>query len=1117
MDSEREFFLFRRKLFVFLTFEHQLVLIPEAPIMNTPARKLTDALNSLRLGLKTLPSTLPTSNLGGLFSTFGPTLTQLSGWQQLQATLVNVTNGTQAPPTTAQIQAQLAQLQTQLTGTLTTIPPLPTVPGTTPITAPQATQAIGGLYPGIFNFYGTLLDPVITNNLRTAQNTSQGLFAGTFDPLATVLTPGADLLLSNFADFTLSFPRTGDDTIYAFDHSLNTVSQTTTHIEGMFGDTESVPAAILQDISNLLLGLPLTVGLAPRGDDRFVLGDWNTSFFNKSGSDDFAFIFDFNRAQDTIQLRGSAQNYISIEIPLLGTAIFEKKSTGLFLSEVDLVGVVFANYGLNLSSNYFKYVGPTSPAGIAQPKIKQIGSAGLDVPSAITTDDAGNVYTLGVTNSVLGAASQGSYDIVLTKYDSVGNQIWVTQLGTSRFDTPAFGLETDQAGNIFVVGSLIEEAFISKYRTADGSFVWTEEIVKSDLAAATNVAVDSVGNIYVTGLTLKPDPRPATDPNRVLDVQDDFWATKYDTNGTKLWFTEVGSPINSPGLFDETYGITLYESGGNVTVYTTGWTFGDFSGQGNFQKYDVPITKFNGATGAVEDFNPSPTGSFVNQFGTPEIDFSWQIDTDSAGNVYTMGRTTGNLGGANAGKEDVWLAKNRPNGTQEWVRQFGTSAVDTFYFGGLEIDNLNNIFVAGTTTGNLGGANAGSFDAWVARYDTAGNQIWIKQLGTAQLDYATDVTIDNNGNVYVTGFTEGSLGGTNKGSVDTWIAKYDLAGNLVNFTGGPPASNILNGLIGQKKFTVNRGDTVSIINFGGVGTIAPPPAAIAAEVDTLIFKGTNLTARNLLLEQTGADLSITFEAVADTKVILKNFSFENLENLWSLTSFGSNSLGNIAFNDQTQIIDNFDVINATAQPATIANSNATTFLNDLSNTVSGREVSDDVINGQGGDDILSGLSGSDLLRGGLGNDRLFGGFGNDTLQGDGGNDDLDGGSGNDTLRGGLGADRFAFSSGSLLGSLDSDTILDFNVAEGDKVVLTKSAFTAISSIIGNGFSNAADFAVIPNVNSTTTTSTAAIIYDSVGGGLYYNQNGAFFGLGSGALLATLTTQPTLTASSFQLI
>jgi Ca2+-binding RTX toxin-like protein len=1086
--------------------------------MNTPAQQFTDALNALRNSFKALPGNLPLSSLNSLFSTTGSAITQ-----PVQTTLTNLAKGTQKPPTAAQLQTQLAQLQTQLQTS---------VGRTAPSAAPV--QAIGQFYSQIFNFYGALLAPgallppavtPATPTSRTSRaavpvaappSNSGSLYQGPYDPLATVLTPGADVVFTGFGPYQILFARTGDDTIYPFDHSLNTVSQVPTHIDAMFGDTESVVPSIVQDLGRFLLTpdrgqdpsllLGPSAGLAPTGRDRFVLGDWKTSYYNKSGADDFAFIFDFNRRQDAIQLRGSAQNYVSVEIPLLGTAIFEKKSSGSTIADADLVGVVFSNYNLDLNSSYFKYVAPTPPGGPVQPKIKQIGTGGLDIPSAITTDNLGNVYTLGVTNGLLGDKSQGSYDFVLTKYDNQGNQVWVKQVGTPRFDTPAFGLKTDQAGNIFVVGSFIEEAVIQKYKTADGSFVWERKVEEGQILTSTsNVAIDDVGNIYVSGFTLKPDPRPATDPNRVLDLQDDFWAAKYDTNGVRKWFTEVASPVNSPGLFDETYGISVYTDPvtKEVSVYTTGWTFGDFSGQGKFNSYDVPIAKFNGATGKLEKFSPNP-GQLVNQFGslnqdgTPAIDFAWQVGNDSKGNVYTMGRTTGNLGGRNAGKEDVWLAKNRPNGTQEWVRQFGTSEVDSFYFGGLAIDKQDNIFLSGFTSGSLGGANAGSFDAWVARYDTSGNQKWIKQFGTAQLDYATSVAVDNNGSIFVTGFTEGSLGAVNKGAEDTWIAKLDINGNLLNFNGGP-STNLLSGKGGQKSFTVNLGNTLTITDFGGVGRGVSPTAPTIAEADTLIFKGSNLTAQNMVLEQIGADLAITFDNGGNTKVLLKNFALENLENLRRDRS-ASVDLGNILFNGQTKVEDGFDVYNADWQQNKIYNSGTVTFLNDLDNVVNGGEYSDDVINGQGGNDKIYGLSGNDLLRGGLGNDYL------------------DGGSGDDRLSGGRGADSFVFNSSKPFTKQDlgKDVILDFTASENDQIVLSKNTFTAIKSTVGNGFSTSTDFAVVAN-GSAAGLSKASIVYDSSSGGLYYNQNGTNPGFGSGDLFATLANKPTLTASNFRVL
>jgi Beta-propeller repeat len=60
----------------------------------------------------------------------------------------------------------------------------------------------------------------------------------------------------------------------------------------------------------------------------------------------------------------------------------------------------------------------------------------------------------------------------------------------------------------------------------------------------------------------------------------------------------------------------------------------------------------------------------------------------------------------------------------------------------------------------------------VAKVDAAGHQLWVRQLGTADGDNAKGVATDGDGNVYLTGYTDGSLGGANQGYSDAWVAKY---------------------------------------------------------------------------------------------------------------------------------------------------------------------------------------------------------------------------------------------------------------------------------------------------------------------------------------------------------
>ncbi|TRU78082.1 MAG: hypothetical protein EWV47_02600 [Microcystis viridis Mv_BB_P_19951000_S68] len=156
-------------------------------------------------------------------------------------------------------------------------------------------------------------------------------------------------------------------------------------------------------------------------------------------------------------------------------------------------------------------------------------------------------------------------------------------------------------------------------------------------------------------------------------------------------------------------------------------------------------------------------------------------------------------------------------------------------------------------------------------------------------------------------------------------------------------------------------------------------------------------------------------------------------------------------------------------------------------------------------------SGNDRLTGNSLNNTLTGGGGNDQLTGQDGNDSLIGGSGDDLLTGGNGSDNFIFNSS----NLGIDAISDFT-SGSDKIVLSKAIFTALQSVIGNGFSQPAEFASVDD-DDLVATSSAFIVYSNSSGSIYYNQNGSAAGLGSGSEFANLLTVPTLIAADFALI
>lgn len=229
----------------------------------------------------------------------------------------------------------------------------------------------------------------------------------------------------------------------------------------------------------------------------------------------------------------------------------------------------------------------------------------------------------------------------------------------------------------------------------------------------------------------------------------------------------------------------------------------------------------------------------------------------------------------------------------------------------------------------------------------------------------------------------------------------------------------------QDTFLVRFGAGIdTITDFGAVGLGTKPSAQVVEEVDTLQFEGPGLSAKSLLLTQTGSDLLVSFDGIENTGVLLKNFALENLDNLTKATGASLN-IGNILFDGQSKIEDSFDVFNANQQRGTVFNKNSVTFLNDLNNNTQGFNGSNDVINGQGGNDKIKGLGGNDLLRGEAGNDVLIGGADDDTLDGGTGNDTLIGSSGNDILNGSSGDDFLwgGFGNDILTGGTDNDILI----------------------------------------------------------------------------------------------
>ena len=154
------------------------------------------------------------------------------------------------------------------------------------------------------------------------------------------------------------------------------------------------------------------------------------------------------------------------------------------------------------------------------------------------------------------------------------------------------------------------------------------------------------------------------------------------------------------------------------------------------------------------------------------------ISADGQGNVYISGYTAGVLDTTNYGSLDAFVSKYDAQGKLLWTRQLGTTEEDQGR--GVAADGLGNVYISGFTAGSLGGPNAGGFDAFVSKYDGQGTLLWTRQLGTSKADQSMGASADKLGNIYIAGSTNGSLDGVPSGDrLSAFVSKYNALGKLL--------------------------------------------------------------------------------------------------------------------------------------------------------------------------------------------------------------------------------------------------------------------------------------------------------------------------------------------------
>jgi len=386
------------------------------------------------------------------------------------------------------------------------------------------------------------------------------------------------------------------------------------------------------------------------------------------------------------------------------------------------------------------------------------GGTGIDEGTCLALDNTGanpNVYLAGYTNSTPPApptagslattgahqtTNAGGYDGFLIKFSNTGARTWCTFFGGTGNDY-IYGVACDAGNNVYITGQT---------------------------ASATGVATAGTHQTALSGPT-------------------DAFVAKFSSLGILSWSTYYGGTAQEQGL-----AITC-DASSNVIVGGQTNSVVNVATTGAFQ------TVLDGTQdGFMAQFTTAGVlnwGTYYGGEGIQQINGVACNPTTKSIAIVGVTNSLTNISSAKAyqpvyggGTQDAFAAYFTTTGAEAWSTYFGGAATD--YGQAVCFDLYNNIAIAGgsfssngiATAGEYQTAIAGDYDAYVAKFNTLGQNIWGTYFGGPFYDYANGIACDmTNDELTIAGYTASTSGiataGTQQtvfggGTYDAFIAKF---------------------------------------------------------------------------------------------------------------------------------------------------------------------------------------------------------------------------------------------------------------------------------------------------------------------------------------------------------
>jgi hypothetical protein len=356
---------------------------------------------------------------------------------------------------------------------------------------------------------------------------------------------------------------------------------------------------------------------------------------------------------------------------------------------------------------------------------RQASSTGVVVGQGIAADTNGNIFVTGYFSGTAdfggtNLVSAGASDIFLAKYDALGSLLWAQQAGGTNNDQAA-AVAVDGSGNVFVTGTFLRAAtfpgtnllsystfnasdiFLAKYDNS-GSLLWVQNGGTNGGMSGASLAADAAGNCYVAG-SFSVSTYFGT--NWVYVGGLNAFVAKYDPAGNIVWgqYGHGGGNCEASSVATDALGntaITGYFK--SSTFFGTNHLFGSANGELFVVKYasDGTLLWARAGKGTTSDRGTA-------------------VASDGGGNFYVTG----------------------------FFQRTAT-------FGNITLLDIRTLFPV-DSSGSAPPPDSWYQDAFVAKYDAAGNVLWAQPVGDGYTGSGLGIAVNRGGDIILTGYGEGGF------------------------------------------------------------------------------------------------------------------------------------------------------------------------------------------------------------------------------------------------------------------------------------------------------------------------------------------------------------------------